>query len=89
MIKFLIVTVVTLAFSMSANAANAANAADAADAADAYQTKKQLFEEWLILSTCMEYGKVQQEADPKVDSGALVLSCVNEAKEKQALINSK
>lgn len=77
MIKFLIVTVVTLAFSISANAA------------DAYQTKKQLFEEWLILSTCMEYGKVQQEADPKVDSGALVLSCVNEAKEKQALINSK
>ena len=75
--KFLSLTVVTLAFSMSANAA------------DAYQTKKQLFEEWLILSTCMEYGKVQQEADPKVDSGALVLSCVNEAKEKQALINSK
>lgn len=75
--KFLSLTVVTLAFSMSANAA------------DAYQTKQQVFEEWLILNTCMDFGKAQKEADRTVDGGAIVLSCVNEAKQKQALVNSK
>ncbi|ELI5720932.1 hypothetical protein RRK67_004059 [Vibrio fluvialis] len=75
--KILSLAVATLVFSMSANAA------------DAYQTKQQVFEEWLILNTCMDFGKSQAETDPTADSGALILSCVNEAKQKQALVNSK
>ncbi|EKA5635955.1 hypothetical protein OKZ62_001859 [Vibrio navarrensis] len=60
-----------------------------AKAVDAYQNKQQVFEEWLILNTCMDLGKVQKDENPKVDSDALILSCVNKAKQKQALIHSK
>lgn len=69
--KVLSIALTAIAFSASVSAA------------DAYQTKEQVFEEWLILNTCMEHAKTESAKDENLDTGALVLDCVNEAKLNQ------
>ncbi|NRB81586.1 MAG: hypothetical protein HRU38_23485 [Saccharospirillaceae bacterium] len=49
-----------------------------------YDTAEEIFGEWLILNTCVEFTKSEKIKKPSVDGQKALLNCVKKAKKNEA-----